>query len=97
MELSASVLLRHWRHSNSFTVSLIVVFGRCGCSYLCKCVSEMPFTFMHEKYADIYFVYGFYNGDVRAAVAEHQQRFYYILDFHIETSCIIHIYMFESD
>jgi hypothetical protein len=52
---------------------------------------------MHEKYADIYFVYGFYNGDVRAAVAEHQQRFYYILDFHIETSCIIHIYMFESD
>ena len=35
----------------------------------------MPFVFSHVEYCDIYFVYGFCDGNARAAVEEHQRRF----------------------
>jgi len=38
---------------------------------LCKSVSEIPFTFTHEEYTDMYFVYGTYNRNGKAIVAEY--------------------------
>ena len=35
----------------------------------------MPFVFSHVEYCDMYFVYGFCNGNARAAVEEYQRRF----------------------
>jgi len=38
-------------------------------------VAEMPFVFSHVEYCDMHFVYGFCNGNARAAVEEYQRRF----------------------
>ena len=35
----------------------------------------MPFVFSHVKYCDMRFVYGFCDGNTRAAVEEYQRRF----------------------
>ena len=35
----------------------------------------MPFVFSHVDYCDMYFVYGFCDGNARAAVNEYQRRF----------------------
>ena len=35
----------------------------------------MPFLFSHVEYCDMHFVYGFCNGNARAAVEEYQRRF----------------------
>ena len=35
----------------------------------------MPFLFSHVEYCDIHFVYGFSDGNARAAVEEYQRRF----------------------
>ena len=35
----------------------------------------MPFVFSHVKYCDMHFVYGFCNGNARAAVEEYQRCF----------------------
>ena len=35
----------------------------------------MPFVFSHVEYCDMHFVYGFCNGNARAAVEEYQWRF----------------------
>ena len=35
----------------------------------------MPFVFSHVEYCDMHFVYGFYNGNTRAAVEEYQRNF----------------------
>ena len=35
----------------------------------------MPFVFFHVEYCDMNFVYGFCNGNERAAVEEYQRRF----------------------
>ena len=35
----------------------------------------MPFVFSHMEYCDMHFVYGFCNGNARAAVEECQRRF----------------------
>ena len=35
----------------------------------------MPFVFSHVEYCDMHFVYGFCNGNARAAVEEYQRRF----------------------
>ena len=35
----------------------------------------MPFVFSHVEYCDIHFVYGFCDGNARAAVEEYQRRF----------------------
>jgi len=35
----------------------------------------MPFVFSHVKYCDMHFVYGFCDGNTRAAVEEYQRRF----------------------
>ena len=35
----------------------------------------MPFVFSHVDYCDMYFVYGFCDGNARAAVDEYQRRF----------------------
>jgi hypothetical protein len=35
----------------------------------------MPFVFSHVEYCDIYFVYGFCDGNVRAGVQEYHRRF----------------------
>ena len=35
----------------------------------------MPFVFSHVEYCDMHFVYGFCNGNARAAVEEYQTRF----------------------
>jgi len=35
----------------------------------------MPFMFSHVEYCDMHFVYGFCNGNARAAVEEYQRRF----------------------
>lgn len=35
----------------------------------------MPYQFSNEEYADILFVYGFCNGNSRAAVREYERRF----------------------
>ena len=35
----------------------------------------MPFVFSHVEYCDMHFVYGFCNGNARAAVEEYQNRF----------------------
>ena len=38
-------------------------------------VAKMPFVFSHVEYCDMHFVYGFCNGNARAAVEEYQRRF----------------------
>ena len=38
-------------------------------------VAKMPFVFSHVEYCDMHFVYGFCNGNARAAVEECQRRF----------------------
>jgi len=35
----------------------------------------MPFVFSHVEYCDMHFLYGFWNGNVRAVVEEYQTRF----------------------
>ena len=53
------------------------------CSVHCACVTvsclhgiaRMPFVFSHVEYCDMHFVYGFCNGNARAAVDEYQRRF----------------------
>jgi len=35
----------------------------------------MPFEFSHEEYRDMHFVYGFCDGNARAAVDEYKRRF----------------------
>ena len=35
----------------------------------------MPFVFSHVEYCDTHFVYGFCDGNARAAVEEYQRRF----------------------
>jgi hypothetical protein len=35
----------------------------------------MPFVFSHVEYCDMHFVYGFCNGNARAAVEEYQYKF----------------------
>jgi hypothetical protein len=35
----------------------------------------MPFVFSHLEYCDMHFVYGFCDGNARAAVDEYQRRF----------------------
>jgi len=35
----------------------------------------MPFVFSQVEYCDMYFVYGFCDGNARAAVQEYQRRF----------------------
>ena len=35
----------------------------------------MPFMFSHVEYCDMYFVYGFCDGNARAAVEEYQRCF----------------------
>ena len=35
----------------------------------------MPFVFSHVEYCDMHFVYGFCNGNARAALEEYQRRF----------------------
>jgi len=35
----------------------------------------MPFVFLHVEYCDMHFVYGFCDGNARAAVEEYQRRF----------------------
>jgi len=35
----------------------------------------MPFVFSHVEYCDMHFVYGFCDGNARAAVEEYQMRF----------------------
>ena len=35
----------------------------------------MPFMFSHVEYCDMHFVYGFCDGNARAAVEEYQRRF----------------------
>ena len=35
----------------------------------------MPFVFSHVEYCDMHFVYGFCNGNSRAAVEEYRRRF----------------------
>jgi len=35
----------------------------------------MPFVFSHVEYCDMHFVYGFCDGNTRAAVDEYQRRF----------------------
>ena len=38
-------------------------------------VAKMPFVFSHVEYCDMNFVYGFCDGNARAAVQEYQRRF----------------------
>jgi len=38
-------------------------------------VANMPFVFSHMEYCDMHFVYGFCDGNARAAVEEYQRRF----------------------
>jgi hypothetical protein len=35
----------------------------------------MPFAFSHVEYCDMHFVYGFCDGNARAAVQEYERRF----------------------
>ena len=35
----------------------------------------MPFVFSHVEYCDMYFVYGFWDGNARSAVEEYHRRF----------------------
>ena len=35
----------------------------------------MPFVYSHVEYCDMHFVYGFCNGNGRAAVLEYERRF----------------------
>ena len=35
----------------------------------------MPFVFSHVDYCDMHFVFGFFDGNARAAVEEYQRRF----------------------
>ena len=37
-------------------------------------VANMPFVFSHVEYCDMHFVYGFCDGNARAAVEEYQRR-----------------------
>jgi len=36
-------------------------------------VAKIPFVFSHMEYCDMHFVYGFCNGNARAAVEEYQR------------------------
>jgi hypothetical protein len=36
----------------------------------------MPFVFSHTEYCDMQIVYGFFDGNARAAVAEYRRRFH---------------------
>ena len=38
-------------------------------------VAKMPFVFTHVEYCDMHFVYGFCDGNARAAVDEYRRRF----------------------
>jgi hypothetical protein len=38
-------------------------------------VAKMPFVFSHMEYCDMHFVYGFCDGNARAAIEEYQRRF----------------------
>ena len=38
-------------------------------------VAKMPFVFSHVEYCDMHFVYGFCDGNARAAVQEYQRHF----------------------
>jgi hypothetical protein len=38
-------------------------------------VAKMPFVFSHMEYCDMHFVYGFCNGNARAAIEEYQRCF----------------------
>ena len=38
-------------------------------------VAKMPFVFSYVEYCGMHFVYGFCNGNARAAVEEYQRRF----------------------
>jgi len=38
-------------------------------------VAKMPFVFSHIEYCDMHFVYGFCDGNARAAVQKYQRRF----------------------
>jgi len=46
----------------------------------------MPFVFSHVEYCDMYFVYGFCNGNARAVVEEYQTRF---PDRRIPSRCVL--------
>jgi hypothetical protein len=35
----------------------------------------MPFVFSHMEYCDMHFVYGFFDGNARAAVQEYERLF----------------------
>jgi len=67
---------------------------RLECSVNCACVTvsclygvaKMPFVFSHVEYCDMHFVYGFCNGNARAAAEEyHLEVFLLILTRH----CVI--------
>ena len=53
----------------------------CSVNRACVTVSclhgfaRMPFVFSHVEYCDMHFVYGFCDGNARAAVEEYQRRF----------------------
>ena len=56
----------------------------------------MPFVFSHVEYCDMHFVYGFCDGNERAAVDEYQRRF---PDRRIPSRCVfthIHQTMCET-
>jgi len=38
-------------------------------------VAKMPYLFSHVEYCDMHFLYGFCDGNARAAVQEYQRRF----------------------
>ena len=38
-------------------------------------VAKMPFVFTHVEYCDMHFVYGFCDGNARAAVDKYRRRF----------------------
>ena len=42
----------------------------------------MPFVFSHVEYCDMHFVYGFCDGNARAAVQEYQRRFPDLYPYH---------------
>jgi len=48
----------------------------------------MPFMFSHVEYCDMHFVYGFCNGNARAAVEEYQGVFL-TEGFHLEVFLLI--------
>lgn len=64
----------HQRPSNAFNLIVTVISNQHSCFSWCRSVSKLPFICAH-KYADTHFVYGFGNGNGRAAAAEYRQRF----------------------